>query len=515
MVISIQNVPPRAPLVYVRLPGRASISRPTNRHPHKVLKTLAVLLGEITTLYLLDQIGRYIMIKLVDLIKIANPTDAALILANKIAFNPEKAKSVWAQTYFEFAKNINHHLRNINNNLALYQFRPARLLEKRVKNKIRKLYISDWQDRVVEIWLNHTLSRALSTSLSKYSYAYRSDGIGLLDCQTDAIKAVKSSRFFIKRDIKSFYYTIDHDIMLERLATLVPADDPLFHILAQRIKYKYYDDQKLLHSKLGLPFGSAIACTLANIYLDDIDKEFEKKDVFYYRYADDFLISSADPIKTKACSALLDSMIEKKKLTFSPNKSFDYGFDEHLGFVYSNRLSYLGIEYWSNGVVRLPLEKRKKIINLVKAVITSKIYAIKKIRHHRGRAALLSRTITECLRSRIRSAAIIDYFLTHVEDEEQLKSMDRQISELIISASLGRNFRLAHYKLIPYSFLRKSGLISLLHRNRLLRSKEIKFSFLSLFNRMTVDKILKSIKRRCDRIELLKLQRAARKARYD
>ena len=453
------------------------------------------------------------MVRLVDLLKIANPTDAALILANKIAFNPEKAKSVWPQTYFEFAKNITQHLRNINANIDRYRFKPARLLEKRVKNKVRKLYISDWQDRIVEIWLNHTLSRALSKTLSRHSYAYRSDGIGLLDCQSDAIEAVKSSRFFIKRDITSFYYTIDHELMLERLATLVPADDPLFAIIAQRIKYHYYDSQKLMPSELGLPFGSAIACTLANIYLDDIDKRFQDIDVFYFRYADDFLIGSGDPYKIKDCSNLLDSLIKSKLLTFGAKKSYDYGFDPHPGFVHTNRLSYLGIEYWSNGIVRLPLEKRRKIINLVKAVIVSKTYAIKKINHPKGRAALLCRAVADCLKSRIRNAAIVDYFLAHVEDEEQLESMDRQISELLVSASLGKNFRLSHYKQIPYEFLRRSGLISLLHRSRLLRSKEIKFSFLSMFSKMTVQRILKAIDKRRDRIEQLKLQRAARKAK--
>lgn len=443
-----------------------------------------------------------------------SPTQAALSLANKIAFNPDKARSSCGQNYHEFARDIDRHLSFISDRIYDYRFKPATLLEKRVKNKIRKLYISNWRDRIVEMWLNKALNKALISSLSRHSYAYRSDGVGLLDCQEDAISAVKRNRYFIKRDIKSFYYTIDQDLMIEALKRHVDEKDALFRLLTQRIKFQYYDrDRRIIDCPLGLPFGSAIACTLANIYLDDIDKIFEKKPVSYFRYADDFFICSNDPLVLKACSNELNRLIVDKKLEFGEKKSKDYSFDEFQGFELVNRLSYLGVEYWSNGIIRLPIEKRRKIINIIKSVISSKVYALNKIRSPKGRARLLCEEITKCLKSRIRNAAIIDYFLAYVEDESQLESMDRQISELIIAACTGRKFRLAHYKIVPYAFLRKNGLMSLLHRSRLLRSKEIKFSFLALFNRLTLDRLLKSIDRRRARIEQIKLARAAKKAK--
>ena len=454
------------------------------------------------------------MIKLDDLRKIAPPVTAALSLANKIAFNPDKARSVWSQSYHEFARDTNRHLSFIESNLDRYEFKPSILLEKRVKYKIRKLYISDWRDRIIEIWLNHTLSRALSGKLSRHSYAYRSDGIGLLDCQYEAIDDVKKSQFFIKRDITSFYYTIDQDIMLDFLARFVDRQDSLFSLLEQRIKFQFYGHDRRIHNApLGLPFGSAVACTLANIYLDDVDKAFEKRPVSYFRYADDFMVCSSDADEIRDCSTLLDQMIADHKLTFGKKKSFDVSFAQADGFHRVNRLTYLGIEYWADGRTRLPIEKRRKIINLVKAVISGTVAKVKKIKSPRAKASVICGHVTSCLKSRIRSAAIIDYFLAHVEDEEQLKSMDKQIAELIRSASTGRKFKHAHFKIVPYGLLRRAGLLSLLHRSRLLRSREIKFSFLSLFNKLTVQRILKSIELRRQRIENIKLLKAARKAR--
>ena len=86
-------------------------------------------------------------------------------------------------------------------------------------------------------------------------------------------------------------------------------------------------------------------------------------------------------------------------------------------------------------------------------------------------------------------------------------------ASLIISAATGRKFRHAHFKTVPYGLLRRAGLLSLLHRSRILRSREIKFSFLSLFNKLTIQRIMKSIELRRQRIENIKLLKAARKAK--
>jgi hypothetical protein len=190
----------------------------------------------------------------------------------------------------------------------------------------------------------------------------------------------------------------------------------------------------------------------------------------------------------------------ERKLKFGAKKSFNCSFVDHPEYTKVTRLAYLGMEFWHNGVVRLPIEKRRKIINIVKATIASMHYKLKRSSPKR-RAAMLCEAITNNLKTRIRYAAIIDYFLHNTNDEEQLKSMDRQIGELIISASTGKKFRLSHYKIVPYKFLRKVGLISLLHRSRLLRSKEMSFSFLSLFDKLSVNAILKSVQRRKDRVE--------------
>jgi hypothetical protein len=452
------------------------------------------------------------MLNLTDLRNTLDFKTVALFLANKVAFNRDKAVSAWDQTYWDFARGLDKHLSYIENHLEHYKFKPAILVEKKVKFKVRKLYISDWRDKLVEMWLNRALNLNLSGYFLDCSYAYRTDGGSVISCQMNAQSAVPQHQYFLKRDIKDFYYTIDQDLMLEYLSKIVPTSDPLFSLIAQRIKFKYYGpDRQVCLSQLGLPFGSPLACVLANIYLHDVDVELSRMGVEYFRYADDFLVCGSDPDVVKAAAQRLDQLIDDRRLKFGAKKSVNASFIPHPDFITVNRLSYLGIEYWNNGVMRLPIEKRRKLINIVKSVIVSQKYALKRIRQPHARARYLSAEITRQLKSRIRNAAIVDYFLANVNDEDQLESMDRQISELIIAACTGKKFRLRHYKLIPYALLRRSGLMSLLHRSRLLRSREIKLDFLSLFNRMSIEKILKSIELRRQRVETMKLRRALKK----
>lgn len=450
------------------------------------------------------------MIRLQDLIKTVKFTDVALCLANKIAFNQNKAFSAWDQNYFEFARKIEDHLRFLEHNIEHYRFKPAILVEKKVKFKTRKLYISDWRDKIVEMWLNRGLNQLLVHKFSPSSYAFRPDK-SVISCQSDAQRALTQSSFFLKRDIKDFYYTIDHQKMLEVLATFVCQEDPLYDILSQRISFRYYKDRKVYKCDVGLPFGSAVACSLANMFLHDVDLKMQEHQVLYHRYADDFLVAGYDASMTLHAGSHLDDLIAEKKLRFSDRKSVNVSFDDADGFAKVNRIAFLGIEYWENGVARLPIEKRRKIINIVKNLIDSSRTTLKRIKSPRGRAAYLSKVITQQLKSRIRNAAIIDYFMTSINDEEQLSSIDRQIAEIIIAASTGKKFRKGHFRIVPYEFLRRCGLISLLHRSRLLRSREVKFEFLSLFNRLSVEKIIRKIELRKKRIDDIKLIKMLRK----
>jgi len=445
------------------------------------------------------------MITLEDCKKAFTIHQAALIISNKIAFDKAKGFSTsWdGQTYWDFAGNLGEIIESID--IDSYEFQPCFLRLKRVKTKTRKLFISTWQDKIMEAWLSACLNKLLSNWLARESYAYRIGKIGVDQCQRRAIEAMKKSRYVAKRDISSFFYTIDHQVLIDQLSGIL--DEQLLSLVKQRVVFEYYDDDELKVADIGLPFGSPIACVLSNINLTAIDKAIASCPIYYFRYADDFLIAGNDADEVILAAGQLSQMLGGINLRLNDRKSDNFSFDKHEHFRLVNRFKYLGLEYWNNGVVRLPVEKRRKIVNIFKRAINAIDTKLRKIESVEERLALVVGQANYAVQKRIRYAAIIDYYLKHVEDEEQLRSMDMEIARLVISAVLDKPFRKKDFKTIPYKRLRELGLISLVHRNRLHRHGHLHVPFLSLYNSVLFERYQETIERRKKRIDQVRLAR--------
>jgi len=453
------------------------------------------------------------MINLQKCLEVCSLSEAALIVANKVAFDKSKGfvLSHDNQSYWEFASSINIRVARLTRNISKYVFQPTLKKTRRIKWKERILYISTWEDKIVETWLNKSLNRLLSQWFSHKSYAYRIDGIGIDTCQQSVISNIKQCSYIARRDVKSFFYTVDHQILLDKLTHIIEPNDYLFDLLRQRIQFQYIENQSEPQpATLGLPFGSPIACLLANIYLTDLDRSLLKQHVHYYRYADDFLIAadSADAVLEGAKK--LENELDLLKLQLNTKKTENLSFVEHTDFQLVNRFRFLGLEYWPEGIVRLPIEKKRKIINIIRRTINS----CPRHQDQDTRLRLIIENIQEAVLKRIRYAAIIDYYLKHVNDEAQLRVMDREIAELVISAALGKPFRPRDFKIISYKKLRELGLISLVHRNRLHQQGHLQVPFLSIFNTILFERYQKSIERRTDRFNQIKLSRKLRLASH-
>lgn len=442
---------------------------------------------------------------------------AALVIANKVAFDKGKgfSRSYDNQSYWEYAANLDNKLPRLERTIDSFRFSPTNQQIKQIKWKKRILYISTWEDKIIETWLSRSLNKLLSNWFSKKSYAYRLEKIGVDTCQRDVIDTIKNCRFIARRDIRNFFYTIDHELLLSKLAEIIDPSDQLFELLRQRIQFEYYDNGELKTATVGLPFGSPIACLLANIYLTHLDHTMANSGISYFRYADDFLIASPDAEPVLHGADLLRTEVEALKLEIHPGKQENLSFDEYDGFDLTNRFKYLGLEYWHDGVVRLPIEKKRKITGIFRRALKGQSKKIQKIEDLDERLKAAIACTEEAALKRIRYAAIIDYYLKHIEDEAQLKVMDREIAEMVISTVLGKPFRARDFKTIPYKKLRDYGLISLLHRNRLHKHGHLNIPFLSMYNRILFERYEDGKRRRAERINQIRIARKLRQARED
>jgi hypothetical protein len=89
---------------------------------------------------------------------------------------------------------------------------------------------------------------------------------------------------------------------------------------------------------------------------------------------------------------------------------------------------------------------------------------------------LLSSIAAEVMDNSVRNVAILDYYLKHVDDEGQIRLLDRWLAEEILSLALGGHKR-GHFRRISFAELRAMGLPSLLHRRRMIRNGKIDSPF--------------------------------------
>ena len=101
--------------------------------------------------------------------------------------------------------------------------------------------------------------------------------------------------YLSKRDISDFFASVNHEILLQQLGEHIEPGDYLHELACQRVRFLYHDEEGSHQAGIGIPFGCASACVLANIYLTEFDPLIEKIDAIrYFRYSDDMLLLSQD-----------------------------------------------------------------------------------------------------------------------------------------------------------------------------------------------------------------------------
>ena len=92
---------------------------------------------------------------------------------------------------------------------------------------------------------------------------------------------------------------------------------------------------------------------------------------------------------------------------------------------------------------------------------------LSKQRHANGRAQLAVDIARDVVNETFRSVAVIDYYLKHVNDEKQLRELDRWLAEEILSVTFRNGHKKGNFRKLSFSRLRSMGLPSLQHRRRL------------------------------------------------
>lgn len=405
---------------------------------------------------------------------------AAVRVYTKPVFQWRKALSTSTdgKTLYDFAARGLARLDAIHGSLQQqnFEFRPAVALRYNFNGKRRTLYIPPWEERIVDLLLYRILNRRFHHRFSPNSYAYRDRKYSLDACQARIAGVLRSETrplYVVKRDVADFFASINHDILLSRIASLVDPEDYLYRLLRQRVRFLYVEDGRLQGAAIGVPFGTSIACLLANLYLTELDSAIENvPGVRYFRYADDILLLSSSRAAAEQASQILENRLGDLRLKTKPSHRADLLLTEEPAsderFTAARSFRHLGLLFRADGGVALSRDKLRKIRNLFRFAFRRK-RRWKREADAQARAQALVNLAAETIEKGVRNVAILDYYLKHVNDEEQLRLLDRWLAEEVLSRVFGGHKK-GHFRRISFAQLRAMGLPSLLHRRRMICS---------------------------------------------
>jgi RNA-directed DNA polymerase len=151
---------------------------------------------------------------------------------------------------------------------------------------VRQLGIPTVVDRLVQQAILQVLEPLLDPTFSPSSFGFR-PGCGAHDALRQAQKYVAGGGVIVVDvDLEKFFDRVNHDILMARLARRV-ADRRLLRIIRRFLEAGLMQDGVCVARHEGTPQGGPLSPLLANLLLDDLDKELERRGHAFCRYADD------------------------------------------------------------------------------------------------------------------------------------------------------------------------------------------------------------------------------------
>ncbi len=138
------------------------------------------------------------------------------------------------------------------------------------------------------------------------------------------------SVWVLKCDIRKFFASIDHKILMNILNSYIP-DADILRLLSQ-ILNSFNSGE----NGIGLPLGNLTSQLLVNIYMNEFDQfmKHKIKAKYYIRYADDFVILSKDKDwLSELIPKISDFLEERLGLSLHPNKVFIKSISSGVDFL--------------------------------------------------------------------------------------------------------------------------------------------------------------------------------------
>jgi RNA-directed DNA polymerase len=203
------------------------------------------------------------------------------------------AAGVDGMTIAQFPAFARQHWEKIRLRLLAGTYHPApvrRVFIPKPNGDLRPLGIPTVLDRVIQQAIAQILTPIFDPHFSTHSYGFRYGKRAHQAVRSVQAAAEAGSYYAVDCDLKSFFDTVKFDRLMHLLSRRVPDKRVLRLIGAYLRAGVKLPEGRVEATTQGVPQGGPLSPLLANIMLDPLDKELEKRGLRFARYADDFLI---------------------------------------------------------------------------------------------------------------------------------------------------------------------------------------------------------------------------------
>jgi RNA-directed DNA polymerase len=204
---------------------------------------------------------------------------------------------------------------------------------------VRKLGIPSVVDRFVQQAIMRVLQKAWDPTFSDRSFGFR-PGRSAHQAVESAQQIMRKGRtWVVDLDLEKFFDRVNHDKLMEEVATRV-SDRRVLRVIRRFLEAGVLEQEALHETREGTPQGGPLSPLLANLLLDRMDRELERRGHRFVRYADDCNIYVRS---RRAGNRVMQSVSEflSKRLKLKVNEAKSAVARpwrrKFLGFSFSNR----------------------------------------------------------------------------------------------------------------------------------------------------------------------------------
>jgi len=216
--------------------------------------------------------------------------------------SPENATRAWkavkrnqgapgidGMTTEQLRDHIRRHWETIRAKLLEGTYVPSPVRRKEIAKPdggVRLLGIPTVLDRWIQQMLLQGLQPIFDPAFSDHSYGFRPGRSA-----HDAVKAAQTyaqsgKNWVVDMDITKFFDRVNHDLLMNRIGQTI-RDKRMLRLIGRYLRAGVMIEGVVQESEEGTPQGGPLSPLLANLYLDALDQELERRGLTFSRYADD------------------------------------------------------------------------------------------------------------------------------------------------------------------------------------------------------------------------------------